>query len=95
MRGDEKRPSAADAADGELLGYLCILAHLVFFRIFLYLCLRIFFRRFFTTDDINPPRMLLAIAPNYSMGAFLGQRRRPWDAALRGAEAGVSGAAHR
>lgn len=31
--------------------YLCMRAHLVFLRIFLYLCLRIFFRRFLTTDD--------------------------------------------
>jgi hypothetical protein len=34
---------------------LCMRAHLVFLRIFLYLCLRIFFRRFFTTDDIGSP----------------------------------------
>jgi hypothetical protein len=40
---------------GGFAAYLCIRAHLVFFRIFLYLCLRIFLRRFFTTDDIRPP----------------------------------------
>ena len=30
-------------------------AHLVFFRILRYLCLRIFLRRFLTTEDIYPP----------------------------------------
>ena len=51
----QKKEAAVLLAKEALAAYLCIRAHLVFFRIFLYLCLRIFLRRFFTTDDIQPP----------------------------------------
>src|SRR5712691_9616332 len=49
--------------------YLCMRAHLVFFRILRYLCLRIFFRRFLTTEDINPPASggAFATSGDYSM----------------------------
>ena len=52
-RRKERRPTCCRAAMSPT--YLCMRAHLVFLRIFLYLCLRIFLRRFFTTDDIRPP----------------------------------------
>ena len=56
VRSMRRRPGLASASGrSKAQPYLCMRAHLVFLRIFLYLCLRIFFRRFFTTDDIGAP----------------------------------------